>query len=237
MGIGASGAGLDRNRSAAARHPRSPGPGDPTGPSPPRGRTRAGAAASAGRRDHFGCGRSCPKTEVRSWATVAAPLTRRCTGGSSGRGSPPVGISRNWRTPTTSITSPGWPSTSSASRSGRPATSGARRYGRRGQLLAAGRPPGTRSGDTARGRARGRNRCPRRERASAGHARPRRPPVDTGAVRRGARRGRRAGSEPLGYPPQTAAALEALVDAVVMCGSGWTSSHPLRRQGSDRQRR
>jgi hypothetical protein len=237
MGIGASGAGLDRNRSAAARHPRSPGPGDPTGPSPPRGRTRAGAAASAGRRDRFGCGRSCPKTEVRSWATVAAPLTRRCTGGSSGRGSPPVGISRNWRTPTTSITSPGWPSTSSASRSGRPATSGARRYGRRGQLLAAGRPPGTRSGDTARGRARGRNRCPRRERASAGHARPaglRWTPERSGVVH-----GVAAVPDPsrLGIPPQTAAALETLVDAVVMCGSGWTSSHPLRRQGSDRQRR
>jgi hypothetical protein len=73
-----------------------------------------------------------------------------------------------------------------------------------------GRLPGTGSGDTARGRARGRgpqercravrSRCPRRERTSAGHARARRSPVDTGAVRRGARRGRRAGSEPLGDP-------------------------------------
>ena len=29
-----------------------------------------------------------------------------------------------------------------------------------------------------------------------------------------------------GIPPQTAMALEALVDAVVVCGSGWTSSRP-----------
>jgi CRP-like cAMP-binding protein len=43
--------GREACRSAAARYPRRPVAGDPTGPSPPRGRPRAGAAASAERPD------------------------------------------------------------------------------------------------------------------------------------------------------------------------------------------